>query len=292
MEVLIGIDAGGTKTNLVAYEKNGAEIAIYRTNAANLTNDRGQAISTIIEGIAALRGENDWEISHVSIGMAGVVKNPLLPEMIAKIEEIYDTTVCVVNDVVFAHKAIFKNNAGLLLSAGTGSIAVFRAEKSEDFIIIGGHGHLFGDYGSGYDIAKRALVYTMEGTDSGKTDQLMQAICQKLGVAEIRAAIPRLYNAPKSEIASLAAIVAKLAADGDTICCRILDESAEQFCSKILAVIKSKGYSVQKFALWGSVFQKNERSAAIIKNRFSLEGITDEMLVSDLEITTAVLYEK
>lgn len=289
MNVIIGIDAGGTSTEFVAF-CDGKIVGQVSKKGANLSNNREEAIDTIMGGLHELVQE-DWNVSKVVIGMAGVVGNPLVPVLQERINEVYATVTKVYNDVVYAHKAIFKNEPGLLLSAGTGSIAIMQHTKDGEYELIGGYGHLFGDEGSGYDIAQLAIRHAMRQHDYQKEDSFTKAILKELQVDTIRQAVPYLYRAVKGDIARLAKVVADNAAAGDTNAIQILEQSAESFAQYVLDVVNERQLTFEKYALWGSVFVKNpivqQKVVQLIENALAIELLQ----TGNISVNEAALYE-
>lgn len=291
MEIVIGIDAGGTKTNFVAYQENGEVLKKVAREGANLANDRERAIDTLMSGLKELLHTENWTVKQIIIGMAGVVRNPLVPLLMETIEKQYHARVTIYNDVVFAHKAIFKNKDGILLSSGTGSIAIVKAANETEYQIVGGYGHLFGDEASGYDIARLAVVYCTEQHDFGKSDAFTTAILRELAVENIRDAVPYLYRATKGEVAQLAQTVAELELAGNETAKMIILQSAKAYVDHLITVIKTKSYQVKEYALWGSVFQNNKTISQYIHERLADELNLKEIEATAIEVTVAALYE-
>ncbi|MGL5041586.1 MAG: N-acetylglucosamine kinase [Culicoidibacterales bacterium] len=289
MSIIIGIDAGGTKTKIVAYDQTGNVIKRLTTQGANLANDKQTAIDIISAGIAEV-ADDKIAIKKVAIGMAGVVNNPLAPTLITAIENRWNCLVLLDNDVIFAHKAIFENGSGLLLSAGTGSIAIIRENQMEQYQIIGGYGHLFGDEASGYDIARRAIVYCTLQHDLGEKDVFYEAILTEVKQDNIRLAIPWLYKATKGEVAGLATVVAELAQKNNKVAHKILEESVSTYLNHIIKVIKQRKLNVSSFGLWGSVFQKNRIIADYINKEIKQQLQLTAVETTTIEITTAALF--
>lgn len=290
MRVAVGIDVGGTKTHVGIYDEQGNKLHDFVTGGTNLANDKDVAIQIVYEATgSALAALGEVEVAKIVIGMAGVMNHPLLPALIETLEVAYRTKVAVYNDVVFAHKAIFQNQPGLLLSAGTGSIAVVRADA--EYQVIGGYGHLFGDEASGYDIAKRGLMHAMHQADCGRSDALSAALLQALGTETIRAAVPMLYKQNKAETAALARVVAGLAEQGDEVALAVLTASADAFVGQVVVALRELGIEPQRYAFWGSVLQNNVYMRDYIRRELQQAFTCSEVSSAQVDITRTVIFE-
>ncbi|NCZ52519.1 MAG: hypothetical protein EBY81_01230 [Verrucomicrobia bacterium] len=78
-------------------------------------------------------------------------------------------------DTDSALAAAWGSEDGFLVIAGTGSNVVGR--KGSVRLSAGGHGHLLGDAGSGYDIVQRAVEAVFRARDrDGKAPKLVAAL--------------------------------------------------------------------------------------------------------------------
>jgi len=145
--------------------------------------------------------------------------------------------VAAVSDVELAHAAAFGGGPGLLLVAGTGSIAVARDRRGR-WRRAGGWGQLLGDEGSGFWIGRAAL-----------RDPLLRR--------RLRLGPPALPPTPESVrlVASLAPRVLRLART-DSRARRIRDEAARHLAR--LARQAGQGLSWGQaipLCFWGGVFR-------------------------------------
>jgi N-acetylglucosamine kinase-like BadF-type ATPase len=103
-------------------------------------------------------------------------------------------------------------------------------------VTVGGWGHLLGDEGSGYDIARRALRAVTQAADGrAPATRLGKAIPKALNVAGVPALRRRCYPAPPvAEIARLAAIVLQLAPD-DEVSASIVRAAAADLATAVSA---------------------------------------------------------
>ena len=151
---VLGIEAGGTKTRWIFLDAMGRRLAhgvegpgnVLLVGRAGLRNiftrisrHLPQPPSAIGAGMAGARGRQEYSIVEAALRSVWPGAGKIV----------------VGQDTDSALAAAWGKEDGFLVIAGTGSNVVGRvAEKKHS---VGGHGHLLGDAGSGYDLAARAL---------------------------------------------------------------------------------------------------------------------------------------
>jgi glucosamine kinase len=133
----------------------------------------------------------------------------------------------VIPDAEVAFEDAFGEGEGILIIAGTGSIALGRGE---DGILkrVGGWGALLGDEGSAYRIALQGLRAATSGAEGiGTPTLLTSTFFQRLKVDAPRGILAWSQGAAKGDIASLAPAVFDTAAAGDRVAHSILEEAIE-----------------------------------------------------------------
>lgn len=142
-------------------------------------------------------------------------------------------------DVVFARAGIYLPH-GIALVAATGATAF--AVRSDDGrqVSLGGWGALLGDEGSAYHLGwcgLRAAALAFEGR--GEPTRLIEGLCQhfNLSVENFhREMIWLAYQKPLSrvEVAGVAALVTRLAKEGDAVCLQLTAQVVEDLGSLML----------------------------------------------------------
>ncbi len=107
-------------------------------------------------------------------------------------------------------------SSGIAVVAGTGSSVYGRAPDGRE-VTVGGWGHLLGDEGSGYDMARRALRAVTQAADGrGPRTSLSQAMPAALGATHVADLRERCYPAPSvPQLAKLAKVVLDLAGEDE-----------------------------------------------------------------------------
>jgi N-acetylglucosamine kinase-like BadF-type ATPase len=234
---VLGIDAGGTKTVCLLADERGLIIAEGRGPGANLHASGELAVEKVLHevmeqaiGDRAVAGQPIVPAA-ICLGIAGVDREDEARTVRAIMRRIgYKSRVVVVNDALIALVAGAKDDAGIVIIAGTGSIVYGRNAHGEA-ARAGGWGHMIGDEGSGYWIGREALGAVMRASDGrGPATQLTTAILAHLGVHD-ESRLPRIVydrEAPRMTVAALGPIVQQAAAQGDAVATRILERAADE----------------------------------------------------------------
>lgn len=165
MKYMIGIDGGGTKTEAIAFDKDGNELVRATSGFGNILIDFEEALVHIMEAI------DHCQISVVKehcvcicLGLAGI-SGANINELTLRLKKKYGIQIEVFNDAMIAHAAALEGKDGILTIGGTGAICLGR--KGEVHEYSGGWGHILGDEGSGYWIALQALKRMVNRLDQG-----------------------------------------------------------------------------------------------------------------------------
>src|SRR5688572_12306128 len=155
---VLGIDAGGTKSVCLLADGQGRVLATARGGGANLQSAGELEVEKVLHGVMSevLSGQ-DATPAAVCLGIAGVDR----PDDAAVVRGImhrigFRTPVIVVNDALIALVSGVGEGPGVVVIAGTGSIAYGR-NADDTAARSGGWGYLLGDEGGGIWIGRSAL---------------------------------------------------------------------------------------------------------------------------------------
>ena len=180
--ISLGIDGGGSKTRFLLVDETGKELARIETGPSNWSS-AGPVVAehSIAAGIRQLPATPDI----VCAGFAGAARAEAakfyrftLGQLLPKSEILVET------DAFVAYVGALGLNPGVLLIAGTGSIAVGR-KQSGDMLRVGGWGPVFGDEGSGYWIGREAVRLALRAHDTGEYPEFVSSVAAALGLATI-----------------------------------------------------------------------------------------------------------
>lgn len=149
------------------------------------------------------------KVDAVTLGITGYGSPDLIHELI--LEVFPQSDVKSSTDVELAYRGEFEVGEGILLYAGTGSIAI-HIDKDEKEFTTGGWGYLLGDEGGGFWIGREALRHLAENSESGRTlDEFSHVIASRIGGSTWNDIRAFTYSVNRSDIAQLSKEVVALA---------------------------------------------------------------------------------
>ncbi len=268
MPLYLGIDVGGTKTESAV--SNGAELLGQATCASGKVSRvgeeeaRGNLRRAILKSCEAAR-VSPQAINHVCIGMAGASVAGATSWAEKVIHELVPGDVKVIGDHIIAHRAAFGDMPGVLVIAGTGSIAYGRNEKGET-ARAGGWGPAVSDEGSAFWIGREAVSAALRLYDMAKSNGLFSTVAQCWKVSSPEEVV-RMANAdPGAHFAELAAAIAAAAETGDTTAQMIITRAGKELAALAGAVITRLWHAdaTVRVAMAGGVLQ----GSSVIRRAF------------------------
>lgn len=259
--IYIGVDGGGSKTALAAYE-DGKLIATARVGAINY-NFIGveSAVTHLLQGVEALSLPRE-RIGAIGIGDPSIDDTaPTAPDspteqFVTALRDALGIPVYVRSD---AYMTLFGLTSGreraVLMLSGTGAMGI--AEDANGAIrVAGGWGRLSGDEGSGYYIAVEGLKAALQFADGIAADTaLLRAALMHFGASEPRALIGIFYGEDEVDVASFARAVADCAQAGDTVAQGILLRAAAYLAAYTCRLLSDSGATL--VGVYGSVICQN-----------------------------------
>ena len=259
MPYVIGIDAGGTKTVGLLADETGRIVGEARGTGANLQTHGELEVEKVFDGIMESLGHRE-KVAAVCLGIAGVDR-PHDEEVIRGILRRlgYRETARVVNDAAIALVAGAEQRVGIVILAGTGSIA-YGADRTGRTARSGGYGFLLADEGSGYWLGHQALRAAVRSADGrGPRSLLGDLVFESLGVRSVAEMVPIVYEKglPKYRIAAHAGLVQRASDAGDAVAAALLEEAAVELALAARAVSGrlSLGDARYRVVLAGGVFK-------------------------------------
>src|SRR5258706_11713438 len=226
-DVVVGMDAGGTKTRAFAVTRAGLIVGRGAGGGANLLSSpdpQGSIAAALREALAAkvpagvvlasAGGEREADRAKGGAIIAALV-GP-------------DVAVEVTHDAKAALYAGNPAGCGVVLISGTGSIAYGRDDQGTE-ARCGGWGYLVGDEGSAVWMGQeglRAASYDHDGR--GSPTRITRQLFDDLGVTDFNGVLPQLYGRPHPAPAILASTRAgaRAFAEGAAIAGNIVQRGA------------------------------------------------------------------
>lgn len=236
-----GVDGGGTKTAIVVVDQDGNEIVRETTttsNAAVVGHEKAiVTLRALVTGVAQSAGL-DLPLTGIWCGLSGSDRPEDHVKVRPGLQDLAED-LTLTNDAELAMGAL-PHRVGVAMVSGTGSIA-FGRNASGQRHRASGWGHIFGDYGSGYDVGRKALYHYSAQVDGyGPDTSLVQRLTEYWSLPEPYSIINRVYDhaTTKGDIARLSRIVVDEAGKGDQVSQQILRDVAHDLATYADAVAR------------------------------------------------------
>lgn len=226
-QLFIGVDGGGTKCRACLYtsdlEIRGSGVG----GPANPFHGEAQAQASIVSAVEMALVDAGLPVSTIAnlivgAGLAGVNVPAVFESMNAwqhPFKKLYLTT-----DLHIACIGAHNQNKGAVIVCGTGSCGYSFVNGKET--MIGGHGFLLGDKGSGAWLGLEAIKAVLLAHDYlGPTTMLSKLICNYLQ-AEGIVIVEKMSAAKSSDYAQLARFIFEAVKENDEVATNILREGA------------------------------------------------------------------
>ena len=237
--VLIGADVGGTKTAVVV-SVDGELAAREEGPGAAVRPGRALVSASVIADVArrALSAAGRIRGDVLVVGAAGAGRPTEQGELQSALRaEGMADTVIVTTDIAIALEGAFGAGPGIVVSAGTGSVAVGR-DAAGVLHRMGGYGWQMGDEGSGYAIGRAALGAVSRASDGRSPEtQLTPRMLEATRSADFDTLVRWAASAGPAEVASLAPAVLEVASRGDVVAQGIADYAARELSQLALNLI-------------------------------------------------------
>ena len=239
MPIFLGIDAGGTKTTCAVANETSV-LATATSGASNIVRvGETEARASLREAIAkacSSAGVDRRGVERTVIGAAGASVPQVRSRLLETICGMVSGEVEVVGDMVIAMEAAFEGAEGLIVIAGTGSIAYGRTAQGET-ARAGGWGYAISDEGSGHWIGRRTVSAALSGHDNG-SDALLARVLRAWNLSSMDELIRMANASPPPDFAQLFPLAIELL--GSTCSgsiYRIFDEAGQELAKLAASVV-------------------------------------------------------
>jgi N-acetylglucosamine kinase-like BadF-type ATPase len=242
MPFYLGVDGGQSSTKALIGDDTGQVLgsgAAGPCNHVGAAEGRAKLARAVSESVAlacnqAAIASQNVQFEAACFGMSGgpADKQAILAEILCAKQLI------VTDDALIALAGSTAGEPGVVTIAGTGSIAFGRNAAGER-ARAGGWGFLFGDEGSGFDIARQALRAVLRFEEGwGPQTALRGTLLDAANAASANDLMHDLYTYewPRPRVAALAKLVDEVAAAGDPVARDILANAAQQLATLAVSV--------------------------------------------------------
>lgn len=237
MSTALAFDVGKTVCRAVLFT-DGIRAASGRCDGARGLADPGGPDGAAAAMIAAAEAAGSGCADVIGAGLAGfsAAGAQARQRVAALLAPHAREQVVVASDVVTAHAGAFGGRPGIVVVAGTGSVALGIAEDGRS-ASADGHGYLLGDAGSGVAIGRAGLVNALREHDGrGGSAALAQRASDRFGALSGLPGVVHAAPNPASVIASFAADVIAAAHAGDHDAVAICAQAGHDLAELAVAV--------------------------------------------------------
>jgi glucosamine kinase len=269
-QLVCAVDGGGTKTLAIVMDRNGERGRAISGPANYVAGEADRVVAnvTVVVQQAVQSSGASLPIESLWLGLAGIDR-PGAREAIADRLASLAREVRLTNDAELLFGA-FPDEAGIVLIAGTGSIALGQ-DRHGKTTRAGGWGYLIGDEGSGYDLGRRGIRAAAKAADGrGLQTSLLPALLAHWGLEQPLQIIDRVYRErDETVIADCAQLVFQAAAAYDPVAVRLVQSGAAELASAAGAVEKSLDFygNPASLALAGSLLVEQEGYRQMVLDR-------------------------
>ncbi|MBQ8292878.1 MAG: ROK family protein [Bacilli bacterium] len=300
--VLVCIDAGGTKTRINIYDLDGVILntSLIGVGSPAITKDLeflsiDKALKEIFKKFDEL-----YEFKNITMGISGLGVHPDVVPLERKFKEKFNCPVYIVNDAIIALYAVtcqsysdiinHKEKEGILVLGGTGSaICGMKNSKTQ---LIGGWGHIIGEYGSAYSLVHHAcqrLIMRFEHSMA-----LLELDKKLLSAFEINDPFKLksiFYLRTKGEIASFASIISTAALNGDEEALTIMKNEASLIVDGIIRLVNKQNIengSILGFK--GGLFKNNKIIPENVDKMLKEKNLSFNLLIDEQDPIIGAYY--
>jgi N-acetylglucosamine kinase-like BadF-type ATPase len=262
----LGIDGGGTKTTAALGDESRllASAAAGPSNIVRAGEARArESLHQSVRQACAAAGITPAQIARTCVGGSGAAR-PELAEIVRSIvAEIVPTPVDVVGDMEIALEAAFDTGPGVIVIAGTGSIA-FGRDLDGNTARAGGWGFAISDEGSAHWIGRAAVSAVLRAADlqdpnvetrsKFEKSPYVGALLKSWGVTSLADLARAANSIPPPDFAALFPAVA---ASSDDLAAHVLTSAGGELAQLATAVIRRLAWHEAKIpvAMTGGVFR-------------------------------------
>jgi len=240
--LFLGVDAGGTHTTAVVGTADLTVLArAHGPGAAMRPGGAERSATVIVETIrrAATQAGRALPGERLVIGAAGAGRAQEQEELAAVLESAQLARhIRVMGDGEVALAAAFASGPGVVVNAGTGSVAHAR-DPDGGLHRCGGYGWQLGDEGGGYWVARRALEAASRAYDGrGEGTTLLTRLLSALGLKDFDALIRWATTATPAQVASLAPHLLNAAREGEGVAQAVVAEAARELVGLVVVLAR------------------------------------------------------
>ena len=212
MPFYLGIDGGGTKTTCALGDESRVLTTVTAgpSNVVRVGEQRArESLHDAVGQACSVAGVAPAEVVCTCVGASGAARVEIAGVLRSALAQILPNQILVVGDMEIALEASFDTGPGIIVIAGTGSIAYGRDARGHTSRA-GGWGFAVGDEGSAHWIGREAVSAALRASDDTGYNQakFAAALWEAWGVASLSDLALTANSIPPPDFAALFPIVA------------------------------------------------------------------------------------
>jgi len=246
VSIFLGIDGGGSKTSCVIGDDNSL-LGRGTSGGSNVIRvgerKARESLDAAVRQACVAAKISPAQIERTCVGIAGGARSEIAAVVRGLLTDFVGGEIEVVGDMVIAMQSAFDAGPGVIVIAGTGSIAYGRNVKGE-VARAGGWGFAISDEGSGHWIGRAAVAASMRAYDQARTkgaSVLLESIMKSWGVSTreqaVMAANGTLNAGSTKDFAALLPAVLAAANAGDATARAVLQQAGVELATLAKIVI-------------------------------------------------------
>ena len=236
--IYVGIDAGGSKTELLAARTQEEELLNLFGPCGNPARTGFEESANVIAALIlqALERFGEKNVASVCAGVAGAGRAQDQRLLLEGLREHLPASargmpLRVTHDSRIALEAAFEGGSGIMVISGTGSVSLART-RTDEFLRAGGWGYLIGDEGSGYALGAAALRAAAHAFDGGPDTAIRTLLAESGEVAGREDLFEVVYKA-RTPLQQFARIAIQAAEAGDAVAEAIIRENVARLAEQV-----------------------------------------------------------
>jgi N-acetylglucosamine kinase-like BadF-type ATPase len=277
MQLLLGIDGGGTFTRAAIADSSGKVLGTGQAGPSNYQSiGFAAATQALRQAIESARMDAQIEpntpLDAACFGLAGAGRPDDQLRFTTWAAESGIAKVRCVSDAEIILAAGTPQQWGVVLISGTGSLCWGRTPDGSS-VRVGGWGYLLGDEGSAYDLALRALrmaAQTADGRAAAHT--LLAAVLRYWNLDQPAQLIGYLYRTDlaRASIAEIGKLVLNLAEAGDPHAIELIEQAGSDLAHMLSVAVRRMAVAAPPVALAGGMFAASALLRAALLSRVSV----------------------
>jgi len=253
---ILGIEGGGTKTTWALLTPQGKLLLRGSAGPGNTLLLSDAALEKLFRTIRRETGPHVRAIGGAFAGCRLDAEKTRIEKIMLRVWP-SAKTVRAMEDTRSVLAAGFGDGPGIVVIAGTGSNVAGQSSADAPIEATGGWGHLFGDRGSAYDLARRGMEAAYYAYDNNREPSpLAREFLAAAGKASMDELVPHLLqDTGKTAVAQWAKHIFAAAEKGDREARALIDDATAALAEKVNFIARRLKLKQPRVALVGGLFE-------------------------------------